>query len=73
MTGHVPNHIMTTTTGTDPWPLTTGTAKEDVLTDQDHTTNPTVAEALAPMGEMHPAPHPTTAAAHTTHQLTDHF
>ena len=68
MTGCAPDHIMTTTIGTDPSPLTTDAAKEDALTSQDHTTDPTVTEALATIGEMYTIPHPTTAAAWTTHQ-----
>ena len=65
--GHAPNHVTTTTVVTDPSPLTTDTAKGDVSTSQDHTSIPTVAEAPATIGDTHP----TTAAAHTTHQLTD--
>ena len=57
MTGHSPDHIMTTTVGTDLSPLTTDAAKEDTLISQDHTTSPTTAEAPATTGEMHPTPH----------------
>ena len=71
MAGHAPNHIMTTTIGTDPSPLRTDAAKEDTLTTQDHTTVPTMAEAPVSIRGMHSAPHPITIAAHNTHQLTD--
>ena len=71
MTGHASIHISTTTIGTDPSPFTTDAAKEDTLTNQNHTVNPTIAEAPATIGETHPPPHPTTTAAHITHQLTD--
>ena len=47
ITGHVPKQVMTTTVGTDHSPLTVDAAKEDALTSQDHTTDPTMAEALA--------------------------
>ena len=39
MTGPAPDHVMTTTTGTDPSSFITDTAKEDASTSQDHTTN----------------------------------
>ena len=69
MTGCTPNHVMTTTVGTDPNPLNTDISKENALTGQDHITDPTAAEAPATIGGMHPTLHPTTAAAHHTHQL----
>ena len=71
MTGHAPNHITTTTTGTDHNPLTTDTAKEDALTSHDHTTDPTMAEALASIKHTYPTPHPATKAVDATHQLTN--
>ena len=57
--------------GTDPSCLTTDAAKEDASTSQEHTTDPTMAEAPATINGMHPTPHPTTIAAHDTHQLND--
>ena len=47
---------MTTTIETDNSPLTTDTATEDTLTFHDHTTDPTVTEALATTEDMHPTP-----------------
>ena len=47
MTGYAPDHITATTVGTDPSPLNTDAAKEDMLTSQDHTASPTMAEAPA--------------------------
>ena len=70
-TGHTPNHITTTTIRTDLSPLTTDTAKEYASTSQDHTTDPTIAEAPAIIGGMHPPSDPTTTTACDTHQLTD--
>ena len=66
MTGHAPDPV-----GTAPSNLTTDAAKEDALTGQDHTTDPTVAGALAAIRGMHPTPHPMTAAAHNTHKPND--
>ena len=66
MTGQTPDPI-----GTDPIHLTTDAAKEDALISQDHTANTTMAEALATIRGMHPNPHPTTAAACDTQQLSN--
>ena len=71
MTGHAPDCVKTTSIGTDASPLTTDTAKEDVLTSQDHAANCTAAEALATIRELHHTPHPTSVAVCVTHQLTN--
>ena len=71
MTGCTADHVTTTTMGTNCSPISTDAAKEDTLTSQDHTTDPTVAEAPVTIRRMHPAPHPTTTTAFDTHQLTN--
>ena len=71
MTSHAPNHVTTTTAGTDHGPFITDAAREDPSTGQGHTTDLTAAEAPATIRGMHPTPHPTITAAHDTHSLKD--
>ena len=66
-----PDHIMTMIAGTDHSLFITDTARENTLSSQGHTTNLNVAEAPATTVGTHPAPYPTTAAAHNTHPQTD--
>ena len=66
-TGHAPDHIMTTTVGMDPSSFITDAAKNDTLTSQDHTTDPTTAEVPATIRGMHSVPHHTTTAASDTY------
>ena len=68
-TGHVPSCVITTTIETDHSPVTTGTATEDILTGHDHTTDRTMTETLTTTKNTHPAPHPTTKAAHTSLEI----
>ena len=70
MTGHAPNQVMTTIIGTDPSP-SLDTTKEDVLTNQDHANDLTMAEAPAAIGGMHPTLLPTTTSANDTHPPKD--
>ena len=58
MTGHTPDDFTTTIIGTDHSPWFTDLTKEDVLTSQDHTTNPTMTEAHATIRVLHPNPTP---------------
>ena len=51
--------------------LTTDAAKEETLTGQDHTVNPTTTEGPSTIEGMHPTPHSTTTVLHATHQLTN--
>ena len=70
-TGCAPGHIMATTIGTDHSFLTTDRAVEDTFTSHNHTTDPTMAEALATIEDIHSTTHPTTIAACTLLQLMD--
>ena len=63
MTDQAPKHVMTTAIGTDHSPFITETAKEDTLTDQDHTTNAITSEVSATFRGTEPIPHPITTAA----------
>ena len=60
------SHARNTNIETDHSPLTTDTATADALTSHDCITNPTATEVLATTEDMHPVPHPTTAAVCTT-------
>ena len=71
MRDHAPAHVTITTTGTDNSLSITDTARENVLTDQDHSTNLNAAGAPATTRGMHLAPYLTTAAACDTHPPTD--
>ena len=71
MTDHAPDHIMTTTAGTDCSSFITDAAREDTSIGQGHIIDLTATEAPANVRGMHPAPHPTTAAAHESHPLKD--
>ena len=70
MTGHTPDYIMTATVGTSK-SLNYRCSQGRCLIGQDHTTNPTAAEAPVTIGGVYPVPHPITTAACTTHWPTD--